>query len=130
LQLFPPTPAGVGGVGRSGFQGLAFDHKKIIDYAHLRIRNKLDYTNVGFQLLPPNFRRKVAQQGIVKPVDEWAQTGRKPATCPAFPIQRNIALLFLNPRNPRRSFFPETFVAKQKSPRLAPGAFVQTAGAA
>ena len=63
--------------------------------------NKLGYTNVGFQLLPPkftltqlqlvheailgespdkrNFRRKIAQQGIVKPVDEWAQTGRRPA---------------------------------------------------
>jgi 8-oxo-dGTP diphosphatase len=85
----------------TGLPPLAFDHRKIVDYAHLRIRNKLGYTNVGFQLLPPkftltqlqlvheailgesldkrNFRRKIAQQGIVKPVDEWAQTGRKPA---------------------------------------------------
>jgi 8-oxo-dGTP diphosphatase len=80
---------------------LAFDHKKIVEYAHMRIRNKLNYTNVGFELLPKkftltelqnvyeailgdeldkrNFRRKILQQGIVKPVDEWVQTGRKPA---------------------------------------------------
>src|SRR6516162_6499682 len=29
---------------------LAFDHRKIADYAHQRLRNKLDYTNVGFEL--------------------------------------------------------------------------------
>jgi 8-oxo-dGTP diphosphatase len=84
-----------------GLPPLAFDHRKIVDYAHTRIRNKLDYTNVGFELLPPkftltqlqlvheailgapldkrNFRRKIIQRGIVKPVDEWTQTGRKPA---------------------------------------------------
>jgi 8-oxo-dGTP diphosphatase len=80
---------------------LAFDHRKIIDYAHMRIRNKLNYTNVGFELLPRkftltelqlvyeailgelldkrNFRRKISQQGIVKPLKEWVETGRKPA---------------------------------------------------
>jgi 8-oxo-dGTP diphosphatase len=80
---------------------LAFDHKKIVEYAHMRIRNKLNYTNVGFELLSQkftltelqnvyeailgealdkrNFRRKILQQGIVKPIDEWVQTGRKPA---------------------------------------------------
>jgi 8-oxo-dGTP diphosphatase len=80
---------------------LAFDHEKIIDYAHTRIRNKLNHTNVGFELLPRkftltelqlvheailgepldkrNFRRKLIQQGIVKPAHEWVQTGRKPA---------------------------------------------------
>jgi 8-oxo-dGTP diphosphatase len=84
-----------------GLPPLAFDHRKIVDYAHTRIRNKLDYTNVGFELLPPkftltqlqlvheailgasldkrNFRRKIIQRSIVKPVDEWTQTGRKPA---------------------------------------------------
>jgi len=67
----------------------------------MRIRNKLNYTNVGFELLPAkftltelqlvheailgealdkrNFRRKLSQQGIVKPVKEWVETGRKPA---------------------------------------------------
>jgi len=80
---------------------LAFDHRKIAEYAHERIRNKLDYTNVGFELLPErftltelqlvheailgqgldkrNFRRKIIQKGIVKPTKEWQQTGRKPA---------------------------------------------------
>ncbi|HET9217994.1 MAG TPA: NUDIX domain-containing protein [Terriglobia bacterium] len=80
---------------------LAFDHRKIIDYAHMRIRNKLNYTNVGFELLARkftltelqlvheailgetldkrNFRRRIIQQGIVKPLEEWVQTGRKPA---------------------------------------------------
>jgi 8-oxo-dGTP diphosphatase len=80
---------------------LAFDHRKIAEYAHQRIRNKLDYTNVGFELLMErftltelqmvheailgqaldkrNFRRKIVQQGIVKPTKEWQQTGRKPA---------------------------------------------------
>ena len=80
---------------------LAFDHRRIVDYAHQRIRNKLDYTNVGFELLPAkftltelqlvheailgesldkrNFRRKIAQRGIVQPIKEWRQTGRKPA---------------------------------------------------
>jgi 8-oxo-dGTP diphosphatase len=84
-----------------GLPPLAFDHRKIIEYAHIRIRNKLDYTNVGFELLAKkftltelqlvheailgenldkrNFRRKIMQKGIVAPAREWVQTGRKPA---------------------------------------------------
>ena len=80
---------------------LAFDHRKIVEYAHLRLRNKLDYTNVGFELLPRkftltdlqlvheailgealdkrNFRRRITQRGIVKPIYEWTKTGGKPA---------------------------------------------------
>jgi 8-oxo-dGTP diphosphatase len=80
---------------------LAFDHRKIVEYAHQRLRNKLDYTNVGFELLPAkftlgelqivheailgqdldkrNFRRKIVQKGIVKRLKEWQRTGRKPA---------------------------------------------------
>jgi len=80
---------------------LAFDHRKIVDYAHQRLRNKLDYTNVGFELLAEkftltelqlvheailgesldkrNFRRKILQRGIVKPTKEWQRAGRKPA---------------------------------------------------
>jgi 8-oxo-dGTP diphosphatase len=80
---------------------LAFDHKKIVEYAYMRIRNKLDYTNVGFELLPEtftltelqhvheailgepvdkrNFRRKLGMRGIVKAIKKWHQTGRRPA---------------------------------------------------
>ena len=80
---------------------LAFDHGQIVEYAHQRIRNKVDYSNVGFELLPDkftltelqfvheailgesldkrNFRRKIIQKGIVKPTKEWQRTGRKPA---------------------------------------------------
>jgi 8-oxo-dGTP diphosphatase len=80
---------------------LAFDHREIIEYARQRLRNKLDYTNVGFGLLPENFtlselqevheavvgqpldkrnfRRKILQRGIVKALKEWRSTGRKPA---------------------------------------------------
>jgi 8-oxo-dGTP diphosphatase len=85
----------------SGVPPLAFDHKSILDYALERLRNKLEYTTVGFQLLPEkftlgelqavyetilgrpldkrNFRRKLALLGILKPLQEWQRTGRKPA---------------------------------------------------
>jgi 8-oxo-dGTP diphosphatase len=80
---------------------LAFDHQKIVGYARKRLQNKLDYTNVGFELLPEkftltelqsvheailgesldkrNFRRKIVQKGIVKATKELRATGRKPA---------------------------------------------------
>lgn len=34
---------------------LAFDHREILDYALTRLRYKLEYTTVGFQLLPDEF---------------------------------------------------------------------------
>ena len=34
---------------------LAFDHQGIIDYALMRLRYKLEYTTVGFELLPDQF---------------------------------------------------------------------------
>lgn len=34
---------------------LAFDHRKILDYALTRLRYKLEYTSVGFELLPDVF---------------------------------------------------------------------------
>ncbi|HMF91017.1 MAG TPA: NUDIX domain-containing protein [Candidatus Angelobacter sp.] len=80
---------------------LAFDHKQIIACALERLRDKLDYSSAGFQLLPRkfslpelqtlyeavlghkldkrNFRKKMALLGILKPLMEWRHTGRKPA---------------------------------------------------
>ena len=85
----------------TGLPALAFDHRSIVEYARQRLRNKLDYTNVGFELLPDkftltelqlvheaildesldkrNFRRKILQKGIVEPTKQWQRTGRKPA---------------------------------------------------
>jgi len=85
---------------------LAFDHAEIIGCAHERLRNKLDYSSVGFELLPTkftltelqlvheailgevldkrNFRRQILQKGRVKPLKEWRNTGRKPAQLYSF----------------------------------------------
>ena len=76
---------------------LAFDHEKIVTYALERLRTKLEYTTVGFQLLPKkftlsqlqrvyetilgreldkrNFRRKMLLLDILKPLNEWAKEG-------------------------------------------------------
>jgi 8-oxo-dGTP diphosphatase len=89
---------------------LAFDHQHILDYAVERLRNKLEYTTVGFELLPGkftlselqsvyeailgrpldkrNFRRKIALLKILKPLREWQHTGRKPAQLFRFAASR------------------------------------------
>jgi hypothetical protein len=41
--------------GRGGSGDTAFDHREILDYALERLCNKLEYTTVGFQMLPERF---------------------------------------------------------------------------
>jgi 8-oxo-dGTP diphosphatase len=71
---------------------LAFDHRKILDYALWRLRNKIEWTTVGYELLPKkftlselqrvyeiilqrpvdkrNFRKKILAQGQIIELDE------------------------------------------------------------
>ncbi len=80
---------------------LAFDHDDILDYALTRLRYKLEYTAVGFQLLPEkftlrelqdayeivlgtnldkgNFRSKLRKTQVVEKVDGYRDTGGRPA---------------------------------------------------
>ena len=78
---------------------LAFDHRRIVEYALERLRNKINYTTVGFQLLSReftltdlqssyevilgqrldkrNFRRKMLQLGILKDTATFKTQGRQ-----------------------------------------------------
>ncbi len=106
---------------------LILDHRRIIDYAVTRLRNKLEYTTVGFQLLPQrfslselqrvyevilgrtldkrNFRRKVDVLGIVKPTREQrVSVAGRPAQ-----LYRFVAA-----EAPEAVGSPETLVATQQ----------------
>ncbi len=89
---------------------LAFDHGEILHYAVERLRNKLEYTTVGFQLLPAkftltelqevyeailgkkldkrNFRRKIGLLKILKPLRDYRRGGRRPARLYQFVAER------------------------------------------
>ena len=89
---------------------LAFDHDAILDYAVERLRAKLEYTTVGFQLLPRkftlgqlqgvyeailgrrldkrNFRRKLGLLGVLTPLKERVGEVGRPAQLYAFSAQR------------------------------------------
>jgi 8-oxo-dGTP diphosphatase len=76
---------------------LAFDHAEIVDYAYTRLRYKLEYSSVGFQLLPDvftltelqtayeiilsekldkrNFRRKILSAEILEETGEKQKEG-------------------------------------------------------
>ena len=77
---------------------LAFDHIDIIQFAQERIKNKIEYTTIAFQLLPEkftftqlqktyeiilntqldkrNFRKKIFELDLVEELDETIQEGR------------------------------------------------------
>lgn len=80
---------------------LAFDHEQIIRYALRRLRYKLEYTAVGFELLPEeftltelqttyeiilgekldkrNFRRRILAAGVIEATDSWRAGEGRPA---------------------------------------------------
>ena len=80
---------------------LAFDHDKILSYALTRLRYKLEYTAVGFSLLPEaftltelqaayeivlgvrldkrNFRRRILSAGIIEPAGGYRCGEGRPA---------------------------------------------------
>lgn len=80
-----------------GLPPLAFDHAEILDYALLRVRNKVAYTNVVYSLLPEvftltelqrvyeiilgrpldkrNFRKKVLSLELIVPTGEERREG-------------------------------------------------------
>jgi ADP-ribose pyrophosphatase YjhB (NUDIX family) len=81
-------------------QGIAFDHAKIIEYGIERLRNKIEYTDIAFNLMPElftltelqqvyevildtellkaNFRRKIA--GMVMETNEYTKdAGHRPS---------------------------------------------------
>jgi len=86
---------------------LAFDHGKILDYAVWRLRNKIEWTTVGYELLPRkftlselqrvyeiilqkpvdkrNFRKKVLAQGKIRELTETRKDGaHRPARLYSF----------------------------------------------
>lgn len=81
---------------------LAFDHEDILNYALTRLRYKIEYSAVAFELLPDeftlrelqdaymiilndhkldkaNFRKKIREANIVEPVSRYRETGGRPA---------------------------------------------------
>lgn len=94
---------------------LAFDHKKIIDYAVSRLRAKLEYTNAAYSLLPKyfalsqlqdvyetvigkkpdkrNFRKKFLSLGLIKPTrKKFAGAHQRPAKLYEFISRHPTAL--------------------------------------
>ncbi len=60
--------------GQKSGAKLAFDHKKILEYAVWRLRNKIEWTTVGYELLPKKFTlselQRVYEIILQKPVDK------------------------------------------------------------
>lgn len=96
-------------------RSLAFGNERIVAYAEERLRNKLEYTNVVYSLLPEtftltrmqqvyeaivgeqidkrNFRRRVLDLGIVRPTGKTAREGaHRPAMLYEFTSREPMVL--------------------------------------
>ncbi len=96
-------------------KNLAFDHKKIVEYALERLISKLEYTNVSYSLLAPtftltelqniyeavfdklidkrNFRKKFLQLGILEDTKKLSKGGRqRPARLYKFKVKKTQEL--------------------------------------
>jgi 8-oxo-dGTP diphosphatase len=94
---------------------LAFDNKTVIDAAIIRLRNKLEYTNVVYSLMPReftlsdlqavyesiygraldkrNFRRRMLSQGIIRPTGRtYAGGAHRPAELFEFTSRKPMSL--------------------------------------
>lgn len=94
---------------------LAFDNKQVIDYALLRLRNKLEYTNVAYSLMPGaftlrelqavyesifgrsfdkrNFRRRMLSLSIIRPTGKTTTLGaHRPAELFEFTSRQPMVL--------------------------------------
>jgi 8-oxo-dGTP diphosphatase len=94
---------------------VAFDNERVVRYAEERLRNKLEYTNVVYSLLPEkftltrmqqvyeailgetldkrNFRRRVVGLGIIRETGEFEKVGaHRPAMLYAFTSREAMAL--------------------------------------
>jgi 8-oxo-dGTP diphosphatase len=90
---------------------LAFDHGNIVEYALTRLRNKLEYTTVGFQLLPKEFTlpqlQRVYEAVLGRPLDKRNFRRKMELLRILTPLKRYIRE---GPTRPARAY---TFSAKQ-----------------
>jgi 8-oxo-dGTP diphosphatase len=94
---------------------LAFANQEVVDYALTRLRNKLEYTNVAYSLMPAsftlsdlqavyesifgrqfdkrNFRRRMLSQGIIRPTGKTVARGaHRPAELFEFTSRQPLVL--------------------------------------
>ena len=99
----------------SSLPKLAFDHEDILEYALMRIRNKIQYTNAVWSILPENFtlgeiqnvyeiiwgrktdkrnfRKKILSLGLLKPAGKMKKGFRqRPAKLYAFKTKKYVEL--------------------------------------